>query len=172
MEAFNPAKDFYDRRSKLRYEMTVLLPEVGMTPFPMKPYPEHFANPAPSFIAFLRWQDKLVGQASFGFNPLGDRIYLYRLFIKPQYQRQHLGLATLWHLHLQYRLPIVPMGEGHPFWQVARKVLGRTGASIFPELCGQQLEQEALRWQSALQDTQQGLEPAAHLPSPIRPWKL
>lgn len=37
------------------------------------------------------------------------------------------------------RLPIVPIGGGHPFWKVARKVLGRTGANILPELRGDQL---------------------------------
>ena len=152
MDAFDPLSDFYDLRAAIRYEMTVTLPEVNIIPFQLKPYMDHFGYPAPTFLASIRKNEQSAGEVCFGFNPLGDRLYIYRLVVKTEHQRQHLGLATLWHLHLQHRLPITPIGAPHPFWRSARRVLGRTGAQITAELHYQALQAEAERWQNLAPD--------------------
>lgn len=129
MEWFDPIRDFFNARGMRHYAMTVSLPEVRLLARPVKSQAGAFAYPAPSCMALIE-AGGVVGHLHYGFSPLRDRVYVYKLEIEPDQRRQGFALSTLWNLHLQFRLPLVALQPTSAFWCSAGVILGRAGAHL------------------------------------------
>ncbi len=106
--------------------------------------------PAMSFNSRILVEGQAVGFVDYGPNPLGDRIYIHKIEVAPEYQRHGYGLAALALIAAQYPVPMTPVhiyGSALDFWSVAREHLQRLGSEITDQLRSSQLEEEAKRWQ-------------------------
>lgn len=126
------------------------LPQVELQTAQTPTAPKTFLFPAPNLYSRILVEGRTVGFVDYGLNPLGDRIYIHKIEVAPEYQRHGYGLAALALIAAQYPVPMTPVhiyGSALDFWSVAREHLQQLGCQITDQLRTSQLEEEAKRWQ-------------------------
>jgi hypothetical protein len=148
-EPFEPQVDFYNRRQTQGQALFDRLPKIRINVTRREKAPLMFLDPAPRFTADIDSAAGIrVGTATYGVNPLNDKLYVFEVKIIEDHQRQGYGLAFLWTLHQEHGLPITPnhiWGSARGFWHKAHQ-LRALGVSIDPELRYPDLDQEKARW--------------------------
>ena len=111
---------------------------------------DHFrapTAPSPSATATLHSDDgEKVGSAQYGLSPLGDRVYVYDIYVAAEHRRCGYATAFLWHLSRQHTQPITPVRVLHAataFWENARALA--SAAMVVTETVWD-LDAEAGRW--------------------------
>ncbi|RON19452.1 N-acetyltransferase [Pseudomonas frederiksbergensis] len=150
MEWFDPMKDFFARRQWMRRVLSDRLPEVRLRLTRTEQASKSFLDPSPTFHMSIESHTGLeVGSLRYGVNPLNDRLYVFWVEILDEYRRHGYGLAVLWALYQQYRLPIVPnhiRGSAIGFWAKARNVFRSAGVTILEDLRVSEMDDEKARW--------------------------
>jgi hypothetical protein len=150
MEWFDPMRDFFARRQWMRRGLSDRLPEVQLRLTLMEQASKSFLDPSPTFHMSIESHTGLeVGSLRYGVNPLNDRLYVFWVEILTEHRRRGYGLAVLWMLYRQHRLPIVPnhvWGSAVGFWAKVRKVLSSAGVTILEDLRVGEMDDEKARW--------------------------
>lgn len=148
MEWLDPIRDLiHPHQAKL---LSARLPSVHFQIKSIEPSRGNFFFPASKTVAKILAGGEVIGLVDYGINPLGDRLYINKIDVHPDRQRCGYALSTLWSLHLEHGLPIVPIsiyGTAYPFWEAVRQQFNAAGARIEDELRTAELDQEKRRWQ-------------------------
>lgn len=109
----------------------------------------NFVYPGIDTIARIEFSGHQVGEVDYGINPLGDRVYINMLEIRPGSRFRGYALATLWRLRQLHQVPIVPLhqrGDSHLFWAKARKRFADAGAQLEHDLRMSDMDLAKQRW--------------------------
>lgn len=155
MDAFEPIPDFFHKRqAKILNDRAA---DVDMVNERFESSRGRFVFPGKDYRADIKVGGQRAGYVDYGVNPLGDRLYINMLDIKPAHQQQGVGTSVLWQLWLSHRLPIVPIsqyGDATGFWSCVRARFAAAGALIEAELRTSELDEAKQRWQHLVPETE------------------
>lgn len=109
----------------------------------------NFVFPGSDITAAIQLDGQCVGRINYGVSPLNDRVYISNFHISPAHRRRGIGLAVLWRLWCQYRVPLTPMhevGTSTEFWAKARKRFAGAGAELTRGIHTSDQDIEQQRW--------------------------
>lgn len=149
MAFFDPIRDFFHRRqAKILNE---LASRVHLVNRRQESHRGNFVFPGTDCVDDIEVGGQRVGYVSYGINPLNDRVYINKIDIELEHQRQGIGLGVLWWLQLTHQVPIVPLyqyGSSNGFWSLARQRFNGAGALIEDQLRTEtELDVEKQRWE-------------------------
>ena len=149
MALFDPIRDYFHRRqAKILNEQASRVHLVNRR---QESHRGNFVFPGTDFVDDIEVGGQRVGYVSYGINPLDDRVYINKIDIELQHQRQGFGFGVLWCLWLKHQVPIVPLyqyGASNGFWSLARQRFLAAGALIEDQLrTDTELDAAKQRWQ-------------------------
>ncbi|KPX92082.1 hypothetical protein [Pseudomonas meliae] len=149
MAFFDPIRDYFHRR-QAKY-LNELASRVHLVSRRQESQRGNFVFPGTDYLDDIQIAGQRVGYVSYGINPLNDRVYINKIEIELEHQRQGIGLGVLWRLQLTHQVPIVPLyqyGNSNGFWSLARQRLEGAGALIEDQLrTDTELDVEKQRWE-------------------------
>lgn len=155
MEAFEPIRDFFQRRNAKWLDAQAAPVQLVSEYRPAQR--NTFVFPGQNGAATIQRDGQCVGYVDFSINPLCDRLYVGMIKIESEHQRQGIGLAVLWQLWREHQLPIVPIQQyemSGPFWSAARRRFTAAGARLEAQLYGCQLDEAKQRWQHLVPESE------------------
>lgn len=155
MEAFEPIRDFFQRRQAKWLDAQAS--SVQLFTECRAAQRDTFVFPGQKGTAAIQRDGQRVGYVDFSINPLRDRLYIDMIKIESEHQRRGIGLAVLWQLWQEHQLPIVPIQQYEvtgPFWSAARRRFAAAGARLEDQLYVCQLEDAKQRWQHLVPESE------------------
>lgn len=155
MEAFEPIRDFFQRRHAKWLDAQAAPVQLVSEYRPAQR--NTFVFPGQNGAAAIQRDGQRVGYVDFSINPLRDRLYIDMIKIESEYQRRGIGLAVLWQLWREHQLPIVPIQQyemSGPFWSAARRCFAAAGARLEAQLYVCQLDEAKQRWQHLVPESE------------------
>lgn len=148
MTVFDPLRDFFHRRQAAK--LTEQASAVQLVIERSESLRGNFVFPGPDITAVIQLDGQRVGRINYGVSPLIDQVYVSDFHISSAHRRRGIGLAALWQLWCQYRVPLAPMhevGTSIKFWAKVRKRFAGAGAELKREICTSDQNAEQRRWQ-------------------------
>lgn len=148
MPLFDPLRDFFQRRQIARLDAQA--DHLQLVIQCSESVRGNFVFPGSDISASVELAGQRVGLINYGVSPLQDRVYISEFHIAPNQRRRGLGMATLWRLSQQYRVPLTPMhevGTSTGFWEKARRRFASAGVELTKDIRTGDQEGEQQRWQ-------------------------
>lgn len=147
MTVFDPLHDFFRRRQATR--LSEQASAVQLVIERSESLCGNFVFPGPDITVSIQLDGQRVGRINYGVSPLDDRLYISDFHISSAHRRRGIGLAALWRLWCQYRVPLTPMhevGTSTEFWVKVRKRFAGAGAELTRDIRTSDHDAEQQRW--------------------------